>query len=87
MTEQLDYNDAAELERASVNISKLNACQKQVHDQILNSALAKDAQGRQCGSLFFVNGPGGTGKSFMCTLLGIMNKQIHACPECTTPLQ
>ena len=62
--EQLDYDDGAELERASVNIAKLNGYQKQVHDQILNPALAKDAHGRQCGSLFFVNGPGGTGKSF-----------------------
>ena len=73
VAEQLDYDQLIELERASLYISKLNTCQKQVHDLILNSVQAKDSEGRQQGSLFFVNGPGGMGKLFT------WNTLAHSC--------
>ena len=60
----MDYNPETELAKVAENISKLNPEQKLVHDEILASVPRKDAQSRPQGKSFFVNGPGGCGKSF-----------------------
>ena len=64
IAEQMAYDPSVERQSAAENIARLNPGQKSVHDQIFTSALRRDTQGRPQGSLFFVNGPGGTGKSF-----------------------
>jgi len=63
IAEQRNYNPDGQLEMASANIARLNPGQKLVHETILNSTLSRE------GGLFFVNGPGGTGKSFTWTHL------------------
>ena len=76
VAEQQDYDSNAKLKKASLNIAKLNAGQRHVHDKILNSALAKN------GGQFFVNGPGGMGKSFTWNTLGHSGRGINLSPLC-----
>jgi hypothetical protein len=58
IAEQRDYDPVTEQEQATINIAMLNPEQKRVYDEIFHSATNGE------GGLFFVNGPGGTGKSF-----------------------
>ena len=58
IAEQQDYDPVTEQEKATINIAMLNPEQKHIYDEIFHSATNGE------GGLFFVNGPGGTGKSF-----------------------
>lgn len=49
------------------NIAKLNEGQRQAHDTILNAVKSRQ------GGLFFVHGPGGTGKSFTWDTLALLS--------------
>lgn len=57
--EQLDYDRAHEREQADARIPLFNDEQRQAFDKIQDSAL------HQLGNLYFLNGPGGTGKTFV----------------------
>ena len=64
---QQDYDPSTELALAQENIARFNPGQKTVYDQILASVMNAD------GKLYFVHGPGGTGKSF------VWNTLAHGC--------
>lgn len=53
----------------NVNISKLNYDQKKAFDQIKNSI--DNYKDKNIQKLFFIDGPGGTGKTFIQKLIGI----------------
>jgi PIF1-like helicase len=59
LTEQLAYNIEQEVEHANNNIAVLNNEQLQSYNSILESTIRED------GLLFFLNGAGGTGKTFV----------------------
>jgi DNA replication protein DnaC len=59
ISEQLAYNRDSELNFAEQNIPTLNDDQRLAFDKIFASAYAQD------GKMFFVHGPGGTGKTFL----------------------
>jgi len=64
IAQQRSYDPQAESEMAEEYLAKLNAGQREAYDQILASVINKE------GRLFFVNGPGGCGKSFLWNTLG-----------------
>lgn len=57
--EQLDYNHQQESEMATAREMSLNPEQREAYDKIIHSVRSHQ------GSLFFLNGPGGTGKTFI----------------------
>lgn len=59
ISEQLDYDLHTEREQAAQRVSLMNTEQRQAFDQIIDSAL------NDVGKIFFLNGPGGTGKTFV----------------------
>lgn len=59
ISEQLNYDRSAERDAAEAFAQRLNADQRQAFDEIINSIMNKR------GNMFFVNGPGGTGKTFL----------------------
>lgn len=59
VAEQLDYDVQAERERAAQRIPCLNAEQRLAFEKIVQSTLDNE------GKTFFLNGPGGTGKTFV----------------------
>jgi hypothetical protein len=61
--EQLDYNPADERRAADERIPRLNAEQRVAFDRISTAVRGKT------GELFFLNGPGGTGKTFVYAAL------------------
>ena len=63
ITEQLNYNTENERDRARVEGAMLNAEQAEAFQRIFESA--RDNLGKR----FFVNGPGGTGKTFLYRVL------------------
>lgn len=63
INEQLDYNRDDERERAEQRVPLLNAEQRHAYYQILDSI--ENERGR----MFFLNGPGGTGKTFVYNTL------------------
>jgi hypothetical protein len=66
--EQMAYNAEEEKACADRNISLFNPEQKAAHDIILNAVINQEE-----GKMFFLNGPGGTGKSF------VWNTLAHSC--------
>ncbi|XP_044591468.1 ATP-dependent DNA helicase RRM3-like [Cotesia glomerata] len=60
---ELAYDVSQLIEVVSVGVSKLNDDQKQVYDEVLNSIDSNS------GKLFFLDAPGGTGKTFLINLL------------------
>ncbi|HEV7738154.1 MAG TPA: AAA family ATPase [Chlamydiales bacterium] len=62
--EQRAYNPETEAQQAQHNIALLNASQRRVFDTVFDTAMGRSEQ-----KLFFVNGPGGTGKSFIWSTL------------------
>ena len=54
IAEQRDYDPVQESQKAAQDIARLNQSQKAAHDQILRSALTRDAQGKPRGRMFFV---------------------------------
>ncbi|XP_074097687.1 uncharacterized protein LOC141526552 [Cotesia typhae] len=60
---ELAYDVSQLIEAVSVGVSKLNDDQKQVYDEVLNSIDSNS------GKLFFLDAPGGTGKTFLINLL------------------
>ncbi|KAF7334120.1 ATP-dependent DNA helicase [Mycena venus] len=63
IAEQLAYNQAEERERAAINVDRMNAEQKDAFQQIVESVE------RKLGKIFFLNGAGGTGKTFVYNTL------------------
>ncbi|KAJ7678335.1 PIF1-like helicase-domain-containing protein, partial [Mycena polygramma] len=59
IAEQLDYNRGLERERAEQKTALLNPEQRQAFDKIIDSVHNRS------GKVYFVNGPGGTGKTFV----------------------
>lgn len=59
IAEQLDYNNVEERERANANVEKLNEEQKSAYAKIVESVEHRR------GKIFFLNGAGGTGKTFV----------------------
>ena len=59
LSEQLDYNCEQQSEMATTRETSLNLEQRQAYDKIIHSVKSHH------GSLFFLNGPGGTGKTFI----------------------
>jgi len=57
--EQLNYNRHHERTLAEERVAQLNAEQHHAYDQIISSVDS------QAGQIFFLNGPGGTGKTFV----------------------
>ena len=72
INEQRAYDQATEQMRANENIVKLNQGQRIAYNQIMDAVIARHETGVD-GKLFFLNGPGGTGKSF------VWNTLAHAC--------
>ena len=64
IAEQRDYDPVQEMQKAAQDVARLNQGQKAPHDQILRSALTRDAQGKPRGKIFLVAGSGGVGKPF-----------------------
>ena len=64
IAEQRDYDPIQETHKAAQDVARMNQGQKAAHDQILRSALTRDAQGKPRGKMFCVAGSGGVGKSF-----------------------
>ncbi|XP_044591486.1 uncharacterized protein LOC123269716 [Cotesia glomerata] len=60
---ELAYDVSQLIEAVSVGVSKLNDDQKQVYDEVLNNIDSNS------GKLFFLDAPGGTGKTFLINLL------------------
>ncbi|CAN7132097.1 unnamed protein product, partial [Brassica rapa subsp. narinosa] len=58
-TQELDYDVAEETLRHDTQFTLLNADQRAIYDSVLDSVDKKS------GKLFFVNGAGGTGKTFL----------------------
>ena len=67
IAEQLDYDRQHERERASVRIPSLNAQQDEAFNAIMDSVT------NSRGHIFFLQGPGGTGKTF------VYNTLCHHC--------
>ena len=65
-TKNLTYDSCKEKEKFEVKLKLLNTEQKHIFDKIMN-AMRGDAN-----NIFFVDGPGGTGKSFLFNM--ILNK-------------
>ncbi|KAJ7193495.1 PIF1-like helicase-domain-containing protein, partial [Mycena haematopus] len=61
ITEQLAYDREAEAERACQKIALLNDEQRRAFEKIIDSVQHRH------GKTYFVNGPGGTGKTFVYT--------------------
>ncbi|KAJ7628199.1 PIF1-like helicase-domain-containing protein, partial [Mycena polygramma] len=59
IAEQLDYNCDLERQRADERQALLNEEQRQAFDKIVDSVRQRR------GNLYFLNGPGGTGKTFV----------------------
>jgi hypothetical protein len=59
IAEQLDYNRDTERELADQQIALLNPDQRRAFDKVVNSVQQK------LGKTYFLNGPGGTGKTFV----------------------
>jgi len=59
ISEQLNYNRHHERTLAEERVAQLNAEQRYAYDQIISSVDS------QAGQTFFLNGPGGTGKTFV----------------------
>ena len=59
ITEQLDYNREEESNIATTMVPQLNPEQKSSYDMVLSAVLSGT------GGTFFLNGPGGTGKTFV----------------------
>ncbi|KAI0754118.1 PIF1-like helicase-domain-containing protein, partial [Daedaleopsis nitida] len=59
IAEQLDYDIAEERRLASIRIPELNRDQRQAFDRIVNSVI------NHLGEIYFLDGPGGTGKTFL----------------------
>jgi hypothetical protein len=57
--EQLNYNRDHERALSEERTAQLNIEQRHAHDQVISSVLSK------AGHTFFLNGPGGTGKTFV----------------------
>jgi hypothetical protein len=60
MLEHLDFDRDALKARADERVAQLNSDQRLVYDEVISSATATDTHAR----IFFVDGPGGTGKTF-----------------------
>ncbi|GFT57871.1 fibropellin-1 [Nephila pilipes] len=58
-----EVNEKCLIQVVSVGVSKFNRDQKKVCDDVLNSVDSNS------GQLFFLNAPGGTGKTFLINLL------------------
>lgn len=59
ITEQLDYNREEEASAAAIMVPQLNPEQRDSYDRVLSTVLSGS------GDSFFLNGPGGTGKTFV----------------------
>ncbi|KAI0311183.1 PIF1-like helicase-domain-containing protein, partial [Amylostereum chailletii] len=59
LAEQLNYDQGHEREEVDRRIPQLNSKQREAYEQILSSFTRRD------GRLFFLHGPGGTGKTFV----------------------
>jgi hypothetical protein len=59
IAEQLDYDRERELASAAERVAMMNAKQREAFEKIIESAMNK------LGKIFFLNGPGGTGKTFV----------------------
>ena len=59
ITEQLDYNREEESNMAATMVPQLNPEQRSSYDAVLSAVLSNS------GKTFFLNGPGGTGKTFV----------------------
>ena len=64
IAEQRGYDPVQECQKAAQDVARMNQGQKAAHDQILGSALTRDAQGKPRGNFFFVADSGGVRKSF-----------------------
>ena len=83
-----DMNNETEVEFDNNDINKLNECQKKVFDEITHSVLSSNNNTENDltqNKLFFVDGPGGTGKSFTFnTILGHLKAQGIECMALAT---
>ena len=61
MKEELGYNREEQFEKASDCEKKMNADQAEVYNKVIDAVLAANSQ----QTFFFVDGPGGTGKTFL----------------------
>ncbi|KAH9846243.1 PIF1-like helicase-domain-containing protein, partial [Lenzites betulinus] len=59
ISEQLDYDPQDERQAAALRVAQLNPEQRSAFDQIVDCVL------RHRSKVFFINGPGGTGKTFV----------------------
>ena len=63
ITEQLDYNRKHESNTAATMVPQLNPKQQLAYNQILSTVVSNS------GGIFFLSGPGGTGKTFIYHVL------------------
>lgn len=63
IAEQLNYDVRYEQEQATICVQKLNDEQRAAFQEIVHSV------NQRHGQTFFVNGPGGTGKTFLYNTL------------------
>lgn len=78
ITEQLDYNHVCLQEIAQTNLSQFNTEQLDAYQQIIDDVLA-------CAStLFFLNGPGGTGKTFVYNTVCARLRSKHIIVLCVS---
>ena len=61
--EELDYNELEQKLKFDQNITKLNSDQENVYQKVLTAP--QDG----IDNMFFVDGPGGTGKSFLFNVI------------------
>ncbi|TFK62504.1 hypothetical protein BDN72DRAFT_777004, partial [Pluteus cervinus] len=76
IAEQLDYNADDERAQAESNISRLNGDQKSAFQQIMDSIE------NSRGTTFFVNGPGGCGKTFLYNTIAHQVRSQHGIILC-----
>ncbi len=75
--QELNYDVEQYEQMNETNIASMNAEQKNVYDEIVNSVYGDDDT---TNKLFFLDAPGGTGKTFLCnTLLALIRskKDVH----------
>ena len=61
--EELNFDATKQRQFLNENVSKLNADQKKIYDRIVHSINNEKTENIQ--KLFFIDGPGGTGKTFL----------------------
>ena len=67
VAEEMCYDAASEAARAAQDLPCLNADQRRIYDAVQHAMASVEAGG--AGKLIFVDGPGGTGKTFLYSVM------------------